>query len=503
MSDAPIVDVDAGRLRGRSRGPGVEFLGVPYATAPRFAPPGSVAPWVGERDATAIGAASPQPRRAVAEFTHGATPPTAEECLSLNVFTPGLRGARPVFVWIHGGGFAIGNGSASLYDGARLAQAADLVVVTINYRLGDLGWLWHPELAASPDAPAGNWGLLDQLEALRWVQRNIAAFGGDPAKVTLAGQSAGALSALDLLVCPGADGLFRRLVLQSPPFGDVAQQPEVAIRWAQALSTACGGGAGGFDAGTLRAAPAARIVDAHERLLEDPAWRGTRGGALPTLDPAVLPDSPRDRPGARAAIDVLIGHTADEGTFFFGSPWRPPPLPEQIAGIVGHLAHTDAPGALLEQYRARAAEAGRRDDDHSLLIEIATEAMIAGPAAGWARARAGAIAAAAPGAGRVFRYVFAHPGAGPALRATHTAEVPLLFGTWRDGSAGERLGGQLPGAETVAAEVVRAWTGFIHDGDPGWPAVGAAAPSDSAAAGAGELHVIGGAARLAAVQRPA
>jgi para-nitrobenzyl esterase len=472
MSNAAIVDVDSGRLGGRATAAGVEFRGIPYASAPRFAPPGPAAPWTGVLQATAAGAASPQPARAAAEFTHGPTPPTAEECLYLNVFTPGLDGARPVLVWIHGGGFAIGHAAASIYHGAALARAAGAVVVTANYRLGDLGWLWHPALAAGAGEPAGNWGLLDQIATLQWVQRNIEAFGGDPARVTLAGQSAGALSAMDLLVAPAAVGLFTRLIAQSPPLVDLAQAPEVAIGWAEALGAALG--PEGFDPATLRAAPPDRLVAVHEQLLAEPPFLGTRGGALPTLDPVILPRSPAEDPGASPEIDVLIGHTADEGTFFFASPWRPPPPPERIGTIVGHLCHTDEPAAVLADYRGSAVDAGAPDDDQSLLVRIATDAMIGTPVAHWSRARAGAVATGG-GGGRVYRYRFDHPGAGPQLRATHTAEVPLLFGSWRDGDAGERLGGQASGAEAVAADLVQAWAGFIRNGDPGWEpaAVGA------------------------------
>jgi para-nitrobenzyl esterase len=468
MTAASTVDIESGTLRGRAGQAGIEFLGIPFASAPRLAPPGAPAGWSGVRDATVAGAAAPQPQRAVAEFTHGVAPATAEECLNLNVFTPGLDAARPVLVWLHGGGFAIGHAAAGLYHGAWLAQTAEIVVVTANYRLGDLGWLWHPALAGAPDAPAGNWGLQDQLAALRWVQRNIAAFGGDPARVTLAGQSAGALSAMDLMVAPGAAGLFGRLLLQSPPLADLAQAPEVAIGWAEALSAALG--ADGFDPATLRAASPDRLVTVHEQLIDEPRFRGTRGGALPTIDPAILPRSPAEEPGAAASVDVLVGHTADEGTFFFDSPWRPSPPPERIAAIVAHLCHTDAPDAVLADYRRRAGAAGQPDDDPSLLIRIATDAMVGEPVARWARARAAALAAS-DGSGRVFRYRFDHPGAGARLKATHTAEVPLLFGSWRDGGAGERLGGQAPGAEAVAAELVGAWAGFIKYGDPGWEPV--------------------------------
>ena len=322
----PVVEIAAGRLEGRRAGDGLAFEGIPFAVAPRFAAPEPAPRWAGVREALRPGSAAPQPRRDVAVFTHGELPDTDEQCLNLNVFAPGVEGHRPVLVWLHGGGFAIGHAGASLYSGERLAVAADAVVVTVNYRLGSLGWLGHPGLAAEAGAPAANWGLLDQIAALEWVNGNVGAFGGDPGQVTVAGQSAGALSAMDLLVAPRATGLFRRAVLQSPPLGDVAQPAARAAAWAQALSAAAGG-TGAFDAPWLRALDADEIVALHERLLDQPAWRGTRGGALPTVDSGSLPGSPADQPGASPEVDVLAGHTADEGSFFFDSPWRPAPPP--------------------------------------------------------------------------------------------------------------------------------------------------------------------------------
>jgi para-nitrobenzyl esterase len=464
------VEIAAGRLRGRRAGEVVAFGAVPYATAPRFAPPGPQPGWAGVREAVGPGPAAPQPRRAAAMFTHGELPATDEQCLNLHVFTPGLDDRRPVFVWLHGGGFAIGHAGASLYSGERLAAAADAVVVTVNYRLGSLGWLGHPDLAAEPGAPAANWGLLDQVAALEWVRDNIAAFGGDPDEVTLAGQSAGALSAMDLLVSPAADGLFRRVVLQSPPFGDAAQAPEVAVRWAQSLSAAAGG-QGAFDPARLRELDAERIVALHEELLDQPEFRGTRGGALPTVDAGSLPASPVDVPGASPDVEVLAGHAAQEGTFFFRAPWRPSPPPERIPAVVSHLCHTDDPDAVLDRYRERAAASGAPVDPLSLLIEIATDAMIAEPLTRWASARAEAVGDRSA----VYRYRVDHPGAGPDLGATHTVEVPLLFGTWRDGGPGERLAGQAGGAGEVAGEIVAAWSRFMHGGGPGWAPVAAPA----------------------------
>ncbi len=431
------AETAAGTLVGVRGVDAIEFLGIPYARAERFAAPAPATPWTGARDATQYGPAAPQPDRPAARFTHGPMPATEEDCLNLNVFAPALDGERPVMVWLHGGGFAIGHAGASLYHGARLAAADDVVVVTVNYRLGSLGWLCHSGVGG------GNWGLLDQIAALRWVQENIAAFGGDRSRVTVAGQSAGALCAIDLLAAPAARGLFGRAILQSPPLGDLIQPAAVAERWAEALGDPAG----------LQSLPAERIVALHEDLLERPEWRGTRGGALPTLDPASLPTSALEAPEASPEVEVLAGHNADEGTFFFDSPWRPAPPLERVPDIVAHLCPDEDPGDVLRRY----------GDD---LVAIATEAMVAGPLAAWCQARA----AAGP---RVHRYRFDHPGGGPRLRATHTAEVPLLFGTWRDGDAGERLGGHATGAGPVADALVAAWRSFLHGHGPGWaPLIG-------------------------------
>ena len=481
-----MVETSSGRLGGRETPEGVEFLGVPYAVADRFAPPAAPPPWAGVRDATRVGPAAPQPVREVCAFTHGELPGTDErDSLVLNVFTPALDGERPVLVWLHGGGFAIGHGAASLYHGAALARAADVVVVTLNYRLGSLGWLAHPDLARGPGAPAGNWGLLDQIAALGWVRENVGDFGGDPTRVTVAGQSAGALCATDLLVSPRAHGLFTRAILQSPPLGDLAQPVEPAVRWAEALS-ALAGGRERFDAERLRSLPAEKIVALHEELLAQPAFRGTRGGALPTIDPATLPRSPLSDPGARTEVDILIGTTAEEGTFFFGSPWRPAPPADAVPGIVGHLVSGRDSEQVIARYRDRAAEHGRPADAVSLLRQIATDAIVAEPVAAWAAARAAA-------GGRVHRYRLDHPGAGPDLGATHTSEVPLLFGTWDDGDAGGRLGGQADGAAEVAGPLVAAWSAFIHGREPPWRPV-------HASKGPTELGVFGGDAPFAVQQ---
>jgi para-nitrobenzyl esterase len=217
----PVVDAPAGQVEGRLSGDIRVFKGIPYAQAPvgalRWAPTRPAAHWDGVRQADDFGPACLQAKGLPGSLYWNPPFPMSEDCLSLNVWAPAKATAKgaPVFVWIHGGAFSGGSSRESLYEGTRLASRG-VVVVSINYRLGVLGFLAHPELSAeSADGVSGNWGLLDQIEALRWIQRNIAAFGGDPANVTIAGESAGGLSIVYLMAAPPARGLFAKAIAQS------------------------------------------------------------------------------------------------------------------------------------------------------------------------------------------------------------------------------------------------------------------------------------------------
>jgi para-nitrobenzyl esterase len=216
----PVVKVATGELRGE-RVEGIDiFRGIPYAQPPvkqlRWRPPVPAKRWKGVRDATGFGASCHQPPSRPGSIYAPAQPPTmSEDCLSLNVWAPATAKKAPVFVWIHGGSLTAGSGSEPIYGGAALA-ARGLIVVTLNYRLGVLGYLAHPKLSEeSRDGVSGNYGLLDQIEALRWVQKNISAFGGNPENVTVAGESAGALSVMYLMASPPARGLFHKAIAQS------------------------------------------------------------------------------------------------------------------------------------------------------------------------------------------------------------------------------------------------------------------------------------------------
>jgi para-nitrobenzyl esterase len=376
-------------------------LGIRYARAERFGAP-EVLPWTGE-SLGQPGPPPPQPERPISRFAHGAVPPGDEDCLFLNVWTPAGSGPWPVLVWAIGGGWAIGWTGSEIYDGAALARAADAVVVVFTYRLGSLGWLARP---------APNRGLLDHVAALEWVREHIAAFGGDPARVTMGGQSAGAANVADLLACPAAAGLFTRAILHSPPLPEACNDPERGARWACDLA-----------ARVPLDAPAADVVAAHEVLLREGEWRGTRGAAWPARDPETLPFAPLERPDARPEIPVLVGTTRDEATFLLRTSGR------------------DAPDEQVERV---------------------TRELFLEPTQRWARSRA-----AAGGSVHLFRLDHGSPD--PRLGALHTVDVPLLFGTYATEVGGHYLADDAD-TRRVSAWMQQAWGRFLHGVDPGWPA---------------------------------
>jgi para-nitrobenzyl esterase len=233
-----VIEVQGGRIRGVRRRDLWSFSGVPYAASPagpgRWRPPAPPEPWTGVLECDHFTPIAPQSPGLVEMSLGGEPEEHSEDCLSLNVWTPGLDGSRrPVMVWVHGGSFVSGSGAGSLYRGGTLAADGDVVVVTINYRLGLLGFLAHPALedegqswlGGAPWSGFGNWGLADQVAALRWVHDHIAAFGGDPGNVTLFGESAGGMSVSALLAVPAARGLFHRAIVESgPPYSYTAEE---------------------------------------------------------------------------------------------------------------------------------------------------------------------------------------------------------------------------------------------------------------------------------------
>ncbi len=338
---AGLVHTRAGVVHGAVSADHVLFQGIPYAAAPvgprRWQPPQPVAPWPGVRDATAPGVRCVQDT--VRDPDYGR--PAGEDCLSVNVWSPAGATSRPVLVWIHGGAFA--NGSSDIYDARRLATRGDIVVVTVNYRLGAPGFLAHPALGAP-----GNYGLTDQQAALRWVHDNIAAFGGDPAKVTIAGQSAGGMSVCDHLVAPASADLYRAAIIASGPCMAQAAAPAAerdSVAWAADRGCADPAAA----AACLRSLPAAELAE--------PPWFVHIGGnALsgPVVGTPVLPVEPvaAIAAGRGRAVPLLVGSTRAEFTFFMALRYLRLgrlPVPDDYPGL---LAETFGPhvGAVAAHY---------------------------------------------------------------------------------------------------------------------------------------------------------
>ncbi|WP_165967375.1 carboxylesterase/lipase family protein [Luteimonas aestuarii] len=303
--ERPRVQVEAGPLAGERREGVDRFLGIPYAAAPtgerRWRPPAPATGWDGLRDVTVAGAACPQ----ASQQAIGVAPARQDEdCLFLNVWAPADAERLPVMVWIHGGAHRFGAGSLPYYEGASLAGRG-VVVVTLNYRLGYLGYFSHPALDGE-DA-GGNFGFMDQLAALHWVQRNIAAFGGDPARVTVFGESAGGVAVLMLMASPEAEGLFAGAIVQSG--GGWAMLPDaVAMRRRVQAGLDRIDMPADADASVLRAVPAERLVDA---IAADRSL-----GFGPFVDGVSVVRQPVDvfRNGRQASVPLLIGSNTWEGS---------------------------------------------------------------------------------------------------------------------------------------------------------------------------------------------
>ncbi len=313
MSDL-LVQTAQGALRGRMRGDVAMWCGIPFAEPPdgprRFLPPRPPLPWNGERDATRFGAVAPQSRDSRVAAMSGITDKTAmsEDCLTLNVYSPAADGARrPVMVWLHGGAFVMGAGSTPLYDGSSFAARHDIVVVTVNYRIGLLGFLYLGDIAGERYA-AGNQGLLDQIAALAWVRDNIAAFGGDPDAVTVMGQSAGSISIANLLAAPAARGLFHRAILQSGASPLFPHTRVGATALARAVLDELG-----IDpsraASELAAVPLERLLAAQEVAIQ----QGGLAAISPYVDGVTVPDRPIAIAQRCAGANVPAAHRHHPG----------------------------------------------------------------------------------------------------------------------------------------------------------------------------------------------
>ncbi len=487
MSAMTTVETTHGRLQGVEEGGVRVFRGVPYASPPvgelRFAAPQPPLPWPGTRPALAFGPAAPQvpPASPVA----GEVPAVQDEdCLTLNIWTPGTDQARrPVLVWVHGGGFTGGAGSLALYHGARLAERGDVVVVTFNYRLGILGFCAHPGLGSDdPASPRANWGLLDQVAALRWVNENIAAFGGDPDNVTVVGESAGGMSVCDLMVMPAAVGLFHRAVVQSGPPVAVSMAAAEA-RTARLLAVL---GLARPDA--LREVPVAALLDAQARVLaggsaaaEADGGTGVPAGLAlaPVVDGTSLPEDPSAvfERGGSAPVPLLIGTNRDEAKLFLvADPQNRQPdeatVRRRLDRAFAAAGVRRSPERVLDAYRAARSARGEPTDPRELWSAIETDRIF----------RIGSLRAAQAHAqvAPTYSYLFTweSPAMHGALGACHALEIPFVFGTL-DAPGMDRFAGSGEDASALSQVMMDAWLAFARTGRPGHAALPTWPPYDS------------------------
>ena len=461
-----VTEAPVGAIRGKTMGDVSVYRGIPYALPPtgagRWAPPKAVPDWEGEREALAFGPACPQPDAALPGNIYATElGATDEDCLSLNVWAPAHAEKAPVFVWIHGGSLTGGAGSLDMYDGARLAREQGLVVVTINYRLGVLGYLAHPGLSAeSEQGISGNYGLMDQILALEWVKRNISAFGGDADNVTVAGESAGALSVVMLMTSPKSKGLFDKAIAESAYMVTMAalKDQRNGLPSGEATGEALAQKMGADDVEALRAMSADKLVALSRKAGYFPF--PVIDGVYETGQMVEIFDK-----GEQAPVPVLAGFNEGEiRSLRFLLPPKPKNAEAYEAAI--RNGYGDISDRFLELYPS--------DNLDASMLATTRDAMY-----GWTAER---LAASQTVHGHPsFFYLFDHsyPAADRlGLRAFHASEIPYVFGTMKEAVAPWP---EIPDTGTeraLSANMMSYWASFARTGQPvadgaaDWPAYG-------------------------------
>lgn len=444
--EQPIVKLPAGELQGVRSGAVDAYLGIPFAAPPvganRWRAPQPAQSWTGVRRADQFAASCTQAitPKGLGPWTHEyvIAAPVSEDCLYLNVWTPVGAKKNPVLVWIHGGAFTSGSGSVPIYNGTSLAGQG-LVVVTINYRLGVLGFLAHPELTREAnDAPPANFGLQDMIAALKWIRANISAFGGDPSAVTIAGQSAGSIAVHDLLVSPLAKGLFRGAIPQS---GLPGIMPPVTLAGAEKTGLEFAKSKGASSIAELRAMPVEAIT--------------AQGGAQrfgPIVDGVLLPAAPEVllREGKIAPVPIMFGQTADEASAM-GRTWG---ISNQEAFDKLMSSSFGDKASVFAAFYPSSTDADRVASSKALLRDRGLGSLYL-----WAQAHG------KNGSQPVYAYLFEHIEPGPESArygAFHSSEIPYVFGTL-DASP-ERQFTNLD--RTLSKEISRYWVNFVRTGNP-------------------------------------
>lgn len=474
----PIVETKYGKLQGRTEDELQVFRGVPFAAPPvgelRFRAPRPPEAWEGVRPAEEAGAGSMQTFLPGLELLGAWEMPVDEDCLTLNIWTPALDGAsRPVLFWIHGGGFSGGSGSTPIYDGQHLARRGDVVVVTINYRLGALGFLYNEALTDDADAASGNYGMRDQIAALHWVRDHISAFGGDPNNITIFGESAGGMSVGVLMGAPEAEGLFQRAIPQSGAAHHALPQEtaeEVCRRYCAILEVSPD------DAASLRSIPAEDMLAAQNALAAQPDTAALTGRYLMPFSPVVegrfLQMLPIEevRAGRSKDVDLLCGTIEDEWTLLAAIQQTHFADEATARGALSVITGDAATaGTLYDHYVDARTQRGAATDPMTIFDSVMTDYVFRLPSDHLldAHSRAG-------GTGGTYAYLFNQqsPAMDGRLRAPHAIDIPFVWGT---GDAMRPFIGEDPQTDQLTHFTMDAWLNFAKTGSPstnalpGWP----------------------------------
>jgi para-nitrobenzyl esterase len=460
------VSIHQGKLEGDDQGGLLSFKGIPFAAPPvgerRWSAPEKPGSWTGVRDARRFGPVAHQNRVQLSALSAMVIDgEQSEDCLTLNIWTPALDGKRrPVMVWIHGGGFTIGASSQGLYDGSVLARRGDVVIVTVNYRLGPLGFIRLADVTGGKIPSSGNEGMLDQVAALEWVRDNIAEFGGDPGNVTIFGESAGGMSVGTLLAMPAARGLFHKAIPQSGAChtgAPVARANRTAERVLSKL------GVKSSDTAAIRALTPAQLLTG--TMLADGKTPDPELGMAyqPVIDGTHVPRTAIEMvaDGSASGVAVMVGSTLEEWKLFSLMDASLHKLDRKGLGArMSRRLTAEAADGVIDSYAKARAQRGESVTPADLFTAIETDRVFRIPGVRLAQVQPRHDA-------RVYSYLFTwpSPAMGGVLGSCHALELGFVFGTNQIPGMSSFAGTGLL-AEKLATQMQDAWLAFARSGDP-------------------------------------